>query len=344
MAIWLIGGTSESRDLAIALAEQDIPFVVTATTESARQLYGQIDRLCDWQDFSEIGDRSDRAVARVIRIGKLSQAELEHFAQAAQISAILDASHPFATEISQLAIAHSHNHQIAYLRFERKDLNSRSTSYPLAYDREPLPPAQEHLEPANSAEGLNTSAPRAFEATQYIDIDKQIKGLAHESDRYLPTPPGERNDSIITIPHLDHLFTPTIANDYLINKNVLLTLGCKSLEKFQTWHDRVNLFARILPQSASIAMAEQAGFTSRQVIAIRPPIGAALEQALWQQWQINTVITKASGRAGGEDIKRSIATKLGLSLIIVARTQLNYPHQTSSIDRAIDFCRKWAIG
>ena len=51
-------------------------------------------------------------------------------------------------------------------------------------------------------------------------------------------------------------------------------------------------------------MAIAAGFTTDKIIAIRPPINKELEQALWQQWQISLVVTKASAKAGGEDIKK----------------------------------------
>jgi precorrin-6A/cobalt-precorrin-6A reductase len=37
--IWLIGGTQESADLARALTQQQISYVVSVTTESARNLY-----------------------------------------------------------------------------------------------------------------------------------------------------------------------------------------------------------------------------------------------------------------------------------------------------------------
>ena len=35
-----------------------------------------------------------------------------------------------------------------------------------------------------------------------------------------------------------------------------------------------------------------------RIIAIRPPISRELEQALWQQWRISLVVTKASGQSG----------------------------------------------
>lgn len=98
--LWLIGGTHESSRLAAALAVAQIPVVVTVTTESAQSLYPPAPDL------------------RVV-VTRFRAEELASFLQAQRIAAILDASHPFAAEISQLAIAMAAQLQIPYLRFER---------------------------------------------------------------------------------------------------------------------------------------------------------------------------------------------------------------------------------
>jgi precorrin-6A/cobalt-precorrin-6A reductase len=65
-----------------------------------------------------------------------------------------------------------------------------------------------------------------------------------------------------------------------------------------------------------------------------------LEKALWQQWDISLVVTKASGTAGGEDIKRTVAAQLGIPLIVIDRPVVEYPQQTSDLSVAIEFCRQ----
>ncbi|MGL5508357.1 MAG: precorrin-6A/cobalt-precorrin-6A reductase, partial [Microcoleaceae cyanobacterium] len=40
--IWLIGGTSESREIARAIAPLNIPVIITVTTSEAIKLYEQI--------------------------------------------------------------------------------------------------------------------------------------------------------------------------------------------------------------------------------------------------------------------------------------------------------------
>ncbi len=107
--IWLIGGTRESAELATELIRSQIPCVVSVTTESARSLY----------------PFSDNAYLQ-IWVGRLQTETIGQFIQTYRIGAILDASHPFATEVSQLAIATANQLQLPYLRFERPTLNDPS--------------------------------------------------------------------------------------------------------------------------------------------------------------------------------------------------------------------------
>ena len=107
--IWLIGGTQESAQLAIALVNAAIPMVVTVTTEAARSLYPSSPLLrC--------------------QVGRLTAEDLPQFLQAEAIAAVLDASHPFAVAISELAIATATQLHLPYLRYERPSVSAACKS------------------------------------------------------------------------------------------------------------------------------------------------------------------------------------------------------------------------
>jgi precorrin-6A/cobalt-precorrin-6A reductase len=91
----------------------------------------------------------------------------------------------------------------------------------------------------------------------------------------------------------------------------------------------------------SLEAALAAGFTPERIIALRPPISADLETALWRQWEISMVVTKASGAPGGEDVKRKVAAELGVPLIIIDRPFIDYPQQTGDLSTAIAFCQQY---
>lgn len=247
--IWLIGGTGESAELARSLVASGIPCTVSVTTVSAQSLYPDTSLLRVW-------------------VGRLTVDELPVFLHRESIGAILDASHPFAVEISRLAIATAQEFSLPYLRFERPMLTPQSKDFSYTLDS-------------------------------------------------------------------------LLGSDVLDSQRVLLTLGYRWLEKFRPWQLRATLFARILPSPEALAAALAAGFTPDRLIALRPPISADLERALWQQWQITCVVTKASGTSGGEAIKRQLAQVLGVSLVVLERPPVTYPHQTSSLKVALETCQQW---
>lgn len=249
--LWLIGGTTESAALAEALVSFNLPCTVTVTTQAAEALY------------------PETAMLRV-RVGRLDAEKLEQFLHEQRIAAIVDASHPYAVEISKMAIRAATARQIPYLRFER---------------------------PAVGA---------CVENSQVISLDS---------------------------------FETLLAGDYLQQQRVILTVGYKALGQFRNWQDRSTLFARILPALTSLEAALAAGFSADRIIALRPPVTAELEKALWRHWNISLVVTKASGSAGGEDIKRTVATELGIPLVVIARPVVDYPQQTSDFSVALEFCR-----
>lgn len=244
MRIWLIGGTTESKDVANAIA--DLNPVITVTTPEARNLY-----------------RDDL----VVFVGVMDLEASKIFCRQHEITAIIDASHPFAVQVSQNTIAIAQELDIPYLRYDRENLAVTS------HDN--------HLQLASFAELLKK----------------------------------------------DHLF----------NQRVLLTVGCKVLPMFKSWQERTVLYARILPKLASVKIALDSGFSSDRIIALRPPISPALEKALLQQWRISLIVTKASGKAGGENTKQQLAQELGIQLITIARPQVDYPQQTNDLQQVRSF-------
>ncbi len=226
---------------------------MTVTSPTAQHLYPQVAGLRVW-------------------VGKIDASQMVNFCQQQHIIAIVDASHPYAKEVSQNAITVAAICNLPYLRYERPVVEACASS-------------------AN----------------------------------------------VIELASLDEL----LAGDYLEARRVLLTLGYQALPRFQSWQERSILFARILPRIKSLEVALASGFSANRIIALRPPITAQLERALWQQWKISVVVTKASGSAGGEDTKRMVAQELGITLIVIARPSITYPQKTSNLAEILAFCRQY---
>ncbi len=180
---------------------------------------------------------------------------------------------------------------------------------------------------------IDCSHPFARNISQsVIDICRSlcISYLRFERKTVSPT----TNSLVTQVSSLETLVTD---NSPLANKRVLLTIGAKNLFIFKDYHDRSSLYARILPYPESLDLAYQAGFGCSQIIAIRPPFTPEFEQALWQLWQIEVVVTKAGGKAGGEDIKYQVAQQLNIPLIVIDRPDIIYPQLTNCLNQVQEF-------
>ncbi|EDX77857.1 precorrin-6x reductase [Coleofasciculus chthonoplastes PCC 7420] len=291
--LWLIGGTSESVQLAEAIASLNLLCLVTVTTAAAKSLYPQTPSL-------------------QIQVGRLNGKQIEQLCQQQQITAILDASHPYAVEISRIAIATAQRYQIPYLRFERP------------------------LVKGNEGDGDRCRDAPWRVSTVKAGFEQRLSSTAKPNS--LNPPLQTQNEpSVITLDSFETLVT----GDYLNQQRVLLTVGYKVLSLFQDWQARSTLFARILPAVTSLEAAIAAGFSRDRIIALRPPVPFELEMALWRHWDISRVVTKASGVAGGEATKRQVAAQLGIPLIVIDRPVVTYPQQTSDVAVALEFCQRY---
>lgn len=248
--LWLIGGTEESRLIVLEILTLNLPCIITVTTKEAERLYPKHSCL-------------------KVRCGALSSSEVPNFLLKENIRGIIDASHPYAVEISQLAMKMACDHHISYLRYERSNLSSNH-------------------------------------------------GIFLES------------------------FEDLLTDNYLLGKRVFLTVGYKALPPFKTYQEKAVLYARILPKVESLQVAVNSGFTPDRLIAFRPPLDYAMEKALWQHWDIEVVVSKASGNAGGEDIKQQLSQRLDIPLIIIKRPEISYIQKTDNLQEIKEFLDNFA--
>ncbi len=250
LEVVLIGGTGESRSLADALSRQGIPWIATVTSEGGRRLY--------------------RDLPGQVVVTRFSPSSLEQFLQERRIRVVVDASHPFAQEISQLAMQVTAQLGIPYLRYERP---------PVALD-------------------------------PWVQVVPDWQGVLTES--------------------------------VLAGRRLLLTVGVKALPLFGPWQDRCQLYARVLPES--VPQAVQAGIPAERVIGMRLPLSFEQELRLWQRLDLQGVISKDSGEAGGLVVKQAVAKTLGIPLWVIRRPPLCYPWCSQDLTAVVQECGRRLAG
>ncbi|MBO6137789.1 MAG: precorrin-6A reductase [Lachnospiraceae bacterium] len=81
--------------------------------------------------------------------------------------------------------------------------------------------------------------------------------------------------------------------------NILLTTGAKELSGIGEEQVLSRTYARILPSAESVEKATEAGIPRSHIIAVQGPFSERMNEVMMAEYNIKTVVTKASGDAGG---------------------------------------------
>lgn len=106
--ILLLGGTTESLEVADLFNQMNLDFTVSVISD-----YG-----------AELAHHHAKQVKEIT----FDEESFERFCLDEDVDLVVDATHPFARVISQLAIQQTTRLQIPYLRFERQSLDEQSTT------------------------------------------------------------------------------------------------------------------------------------------------------------------------------------------------------------------------
>lgn len=108
--------------------------------------------------------------------------------------------------------------------------------------------------------------------------------------------------------------------------NILLTIGSKNIATFinnlDKWQQK--LVVRILPDTNFISRARKLGITPDKIIAIQGPFSEQMNRVILEDYNIDLLVSKASGRTGGLETKLAAAFSLKIPVIIIKRPDLAY--------------------
>ncbi len=105
--------------------------------------------------------------------------------------------------------------------------------------------------------------------------------------------------------------------------NILLTSGSKNVHLFSDLKERI--IARVLPVEESIRQCKEAGLQAHQIIATKGRVSKETNMALMQEYQIEHLVSKDSGEAGGMKEKIDAAIDLDIKIHILERPKVDYP-------------------
>lgn len=245
--ILVLGGTSDSLEICHLLNEKNVDYIVSVTTS-----YGK--------------DLAKKCSNKII-LKKLTIEDMVDFINKNSITKMIDATHPYAVEVSTNAIKASQITNIKYLRFERESL-------------------------------IN-------------DVDYENKHIVNDINEACE-----------------------VANK--IGHNIFIGTGSKNLYLYKEKIKNKNLIPRVLPTSEVLISCEELGFNADNIIAMKGPFSVEMNESTYKQYNIDLVITKESGLAGGFLEKVQACKNLNIPVIIIKRKEMNYPNTIGKIQDLID--------
>ncbi len=70
------------------------------------------------------------------------------------------------------------------------------------------------------------------------------------------------------------------------------------------------------------------------------PFSREFNEALWRSWEIDCVVTKDSGEAGGFQAKAEAAQAIDAALIVVERPPMDYPVVARDFQTVLQYVNK----
>ena len=270
----VFGGTSEGRELTEWLSARGTCAVVTsAATEYGGELVSGLPRV-------------------QAHVGPLDAEGKRRLVDAHDFACIIDATHPFATHVSESLAALAQEQRIPLLRLVRDD---SSVSLGATSDNGRRDGCQAGSTCENSAE--NALPREVAEGTPQHDAAGQtLVSTVEEAAQLIASLPG----------------------------NILLTTGSKDLATFTAavpdFAER--LYARVLPVPSSVEHARELGIPASRIVAMQGPFSTAFNVALMRELDIRVMVTKASGSAGGFDEKLQAARACDAHAVIIGRPRV----------------------
>ena len=255
--VLIYAGTTEGRELAQELARERIYCDISVATEYGRQIM-------------------DEKISPYICIlqGRMTAEQMRLKCENEQYLAVVDATHPFATEVSVNIRESLMGLDIPYFRLGREKIPGEEGERQ-AGERQ----AGERQAEEQQAEEQNYMARKYFQNTAAcVEALKKTEG------------------------------------------KIFLTTGSKELSAFCREETiRKRLVVRVLPGMESLQECVRNGLEGRQIIAMQGPFSKEMNLAMIRQYQASVLVTKESGKTGGEDTKLAAAGEAQIPSYIILR-------------------------
>lgn len=241
--ILVLSGTEDGRGIVVGLHERGYRVLTSVATEYGKSIYERM------------------GLGGICIQGRLDAAGLVRLIDERAVGLLVDATHPYATDVSLNAMEACSATKTRYVRFQRPET--------------PLPQSPFICDCRGAAEAI-----------------EMCRGSG--------------------------------------GKRIMLTTGFNNLKDFVVLNGGNELFVRVLPMAGHIQKCVEMGIHASNIVALQGPFSVAFNGALYDHFEIDTMVTKDSGKEGGVLEKVVAAIERQIRVILIKRPDIAYPHVCSS--------------
>ncbi|MGR3219652.1 MAG: precorrin-6A reductase [Candidatus Anammoxibacter sp.] len=117
-----------------------------------------------------------------------------------------------------------------------------------------------------------------------------------------------------------------------LGRKIMLTTGYNNIKDFVILNKEKELVVRVLPIANHVQGCVNMGIHASNIIALQGPFSFELNKALYERFNVDTVVTKDSGKQGGVTEKIDAAVKMGINVVLIKRPEIDYPCVYSLVD------------
>ena len=258
----IFGGTTEGREIAEYCSRKGYAAVYSAATEYGEAVLPALPGV-------------------TVRTGRLSETGMRELLESLPgETLVLDATHPYASEVSRCIRSAAKGAGIRMMRVTRAPgagQNAVHTAEPAPLT-EPAP-----VEEQTAAGKAGAALEAGQESVIFADSAAEAAALLRGTE-----------------------------------ERVLLVTGSKELPEF-AGIPRERLFVRVLPNQEALRCCSEAGILPAHVAAMQGPFSEEMNLALLRQFGCTVLVTKESGAAGGYREKLSACEKAGARAVVIRR-------------------------
>ena len=298
--ILIFSGTTEGRELAEFLRNRQVDVIVSVATE-----YGR--------DCMDVESSSNVSV----RTGRMDEAQIRQFLTTQKIDLVVDATHPFAAEVTKNVEQACRMAGTEYIRCVRERQNWDDKGERVVRV-ESVPEAVEYLQNTTGNVLIATGSKELKEYTRIAGCKERCYA------RVLSTQVSVEESIRLGFEgkHLIAMQGPFSKelNLAMLTGNVLIATGSKELKEYTRIAGyKERCYARVLSTQVSVEESIRLGFEGRHLIAMQGPFSKELNLAMLRAVDARYFVTKESGKSGGFLEKVQAAEEAKAVLVVVGR-------------------------